>query len=373
MSNNDRQSARVEDPACIISSRGEVLTRNAQCEDWLGAAPPVVGKSLSTILDEAGSQQLTEILGHLRGKAQTASFEALHPASRMQTTWRLTRTASDQIIATASVARGRYCHSPYDQMEGEFSEVHNKVISGIAHDINNMLMSILAPAELTQLTIGAESPVAPDIEQIVNASQRGKHLTNKLLQFARRERGDLTPLCIQDNLDKIKSSIRSQSRAVTLETDVVDNLPQVRANRPMLEQLFNHLTSNAVEAMPGGGTVHISAKIAYMASQQAKIHGCKRGYYIELRFQDNGCGIDAETLGQIFTPMFTTKGSKSCKGLGLSICSGIVKHMQGAISVESEVGVGSTFCVWLPTHPALTPIPRNEPGQPANAKLPLQP
>jgi len=219
---------------------------------------------------------------------------------------------------------------------------------GIAHDFNNILTAILGNISLAKMMSGSENP--DKIEKLLsdaeNACVRARELTQKLLTFSK---GGAPVKRITSISELITDSIGSilYDSYIHSEFSLPHDLWLAKVDEGQIRQVIINLIKNAVQAMPSGGKVRIGAENVTIKSQNGlKI---KNGDYVKISVQDNGIGISAENLYKIFDPFFTTKQTEN--GLGLAISYSIVQRHKGHISVESEIGVGTTFYVYLPAIP----------------------
>ena len=215
--------------------------------------------------------------------------------------------------------------------------------AGIAHDFNNILTVIMGNVSLAAEKLGHRTAAHPHLEEATSASMQARELTGQLLKFAKGG----TPIKTAARLPEI---IRESTRfglhgspvrpAFALPT----NLWAVEVDNGQLNQVIHNLVINAVQAMPGGGCLRVSAVNRALTGRES--HGLPPGRYVEISVVDQGCGVRAEDLPRIFDPYFTTK--KTGNGLGLAMCAVIIRDHGGRITVESELGKGTTFQIFLP-------------------------
>jgi CheY-like chemotaxis protein len=221
---------------------------------------------------------------------------------------------------------------------------------GIAHDFNNILGAILGFGEMARRGAPKGSRLAGDLESIVTAGERGRALVGRLLAFSRSVVGDRVPVhvehAVREALDLISAklppgvSVRSELRAA--RAAILGDATQVH-------QVVANLATNAVHAMPAGGTLCVElANVRVEAPRAATIGGLAVGEYVVLTVADTGAGIPPEIRERIFDPFFTTKEVGKGTGLGLSLVHGIVTELGGCIDLVTKVGAGTTFTVYLP-------------------------
>lgn len=209
--------------------------------------------------------------------------------------------------------------------------------AGVAHEINNPLGGVLSLTALALEDISPDDPNRKNLEEVVRQSERCREIVRGLLEFSRQsetgtERVDVNET-IENTLDLVgKQSVFFNVRVVT---DLVPSLPPVTAERSQLQQVLMNIIINAVQAMGERGTLTVGTRE-------------REDGFVEIRISDTGRGIPADEVDRIFDPFYTTKQSGEGTGLGLSIAYGIVTKHGGTISVDSEVGEGSTFTISLP-------------------------
>jgi PAS domain S-box-containing protein len=223
---------------------------------------------------------------------------------------------------------------------------------GIAHDFNNLLGGILGYASLLLSDMNSDHPYFNDIRTIAETAKRAADLTNRLLAFARGGKYQVTSL----NVDRIIQDImtilsHTVDRSITPETHLIKNLWRIKGDSQQIHQVFLNICLNAVDAMPGGGKLTVSAANVVLDEDflqtQLDIEG---GDYVRITITDTGTGMDEKTKSHIFEPFFTTKPGKGGRGLGLSMVYGIVKNHDGAIWADSELGKGTKISVFLPRY-----------------------
>ena len=232
---------------------------------------------------------------------------------------------------------------------------------GIAHDFNNLLTAIAGNTDLVLLSLGEDDPRRADLEEVAKAADRAAALTRQLLAVSRRQMLQPTVIDLNEMVDDVQKLLRRTiPETIDLQLDMTP-VDSIRADRGQIEQVLLNLAINAGDAMPSGGTLRLStttvdldhARTVGRASMPA-------GRYVRLAMSDTGTGIPREAQARIFEPFFTTKGRDKGTGLGLAIVYGIVKQSGGFIWVESEVGRGTTFEIYLPVvdEPTRTSAPK---------------
>ena len=222
---------------------------------------------------------------------------------------------------------------------------------GVAHDFNNLLTVISGNAAILRARGGEDSPEwARDVvDQITHASERAASLTRQLLTFSRRQVLEPRQVDLNEAVTALSKMLERVLREdVVLSLDL-SPLPLVtRADPGMLDQLMMNLALNARDAMSAGGKLLLATSRRNLIDGDRRFPEAKAGEYVCLRVTDTGTGISPRHLPHIFEPFFTTKEPGKGTGLGLSTVFGIVQQHGGAVSVESQLGVGTSFTVLLP-------------------------
>ncbi len=229
-------------------------------------------------------------------------------------------------------------------------EAVGTLAGGIAHDFNNLLTVVSGYCQILMEQHGEDSQSVRSIEQILRASERATSLTRQLLAFSRRQM--LQPRVV--NLNTLVGSVENMlqpllGERIQIVLDTAAEVSTVKADAGQLEHILMNLAVNARDAMPRGGTISIQTANADLAGDFARTHpGAAPGRYVILTVTDTGSGMNGETLAHVFEPFFTTKEPGKGTGLGLSMVYGIVKQSGGYITVDSKVGRGTSFRVYLP-------------------------
>jgi PAS domain S-box-containing protein len=229
-------------------------------------------------------------------------------------------------------------------------EAVGRLSGGIAHDFNNLLGVIIGYSQMLERKMERDNPLREYVEEIDKAGQRATALTRQLLAFSRQQ--ILTPKVLSLNelvSDMVKMLPRLLGEDIAITTKLEPAIGSVKADQGQIEQVVMNLAVNARDAMPSGGRLTIGTADIVMDEMYARQHpGAKPGKYVMLSVADSGVGMNSETLLHIFEPFFTTKEVGKGTGLGLATVYGIMKQSGGYIWVDSELGKGSCFQIFLP-------------------------
>ncbi len=225
-----------------------------------------------------------------------------------------------------------------------------RLAGGVAHDFNNLLMGIMGYAEMCREEVGENHPIRPWLDEITREAERSADLTRQLLAFARRQ--TIAPKILDLN-DAVANILKMLRRLIGEDIDLAwepgAKLWPVKIDPSQVDQMLANLCVNARDAIAGAGKVTIETEnTAIEAACCAQQPDARPGQYVMLAVSDNGCGIAPEVRDNIFDPFFTTKELGHGTGLGLATVYGIVKQNEGFICVDSAVGKGATFRIYLP-------------------------
>ncbi len=227
-------------------------------------------------------------------------------------------------------------------------EAIGTLAGGIAHNFNNLLMTITGNISLMSLETHPDHACYRYLKNIQQAAQSGARLTKQLLGYARGGKYEVKPLHLNTVVKGTCEVFSSTHKNIMVHTDLTENLFEIKADRSQIEQVLLNLQINAAEAMPEGG--HLCLKTANVShvSIESDSFKARPGNYVLLAVSDTGGGMDKKTLSRIFHPFFSTKGLAKSAGLGLASVYGIIKNHDGYIDVQSTPGQGTTFFMYLP-------------------------
>ena len=260
-------------------------------------------------------------------------------------------------------------------------EAIGRLAGGVAHDFNNMLTVIGGYTAFALEHSDDGTPLRSDLGEIRKATERAAQLTRQLLAFSRKQVLKPELLDLNEIVVELESMLRPMiGEDIVMTMELHPALGPIEADPGQLHQVVMNLVVNARDAMPAGGALTIVTANADVDEDNLGDGSIAPGRYVTLTVRDAGEGIDETTLSQIFEPFFTTKDTDKGTGLGLATVYGIVKQSGGYIAVESEVGVGSEFTIYLlradearqqlqapeaapPPPPAQEPVPQDASGK----------
>ena len=356
------------EPECVklVASDGSLLLMNRAGLAMIEAdsLDQVKGKSVYSLIAkehiEAFRKNVEEVF---QGKSGTLEFDMIGIKGRrlsLDTHAVPLRDAQNEIIALLAVSRDVTEKKKLEEelIRAQKLESVGLLAGGIAHDFNNMLTAILGNISLAKKYLNAEDAKEKVSERLVeaeHASFRAKDLTRQLLTFSRGG----APV---KNIASIGAIIKESASFALRGSDVhcafimPDDLWPVEVDEGQMSQVIHNLIINADQALPEGGTVTIEcANITVRTDAGLPLKG---GQYVRISIQDHGVGMSKEHLTKIFDPYFTTKQIGS--GLGLAITYSIIKKHQGLVTVESRLGQGSTFHIYLPASGSKAPLKNDQ-------------
>ena len=235
----------------------------------------------------------------------------------------------------------------FQNLRAQRLESIGTMAGGVAHDLNNAIAPIMMSLEILKEQYPRESELLDTLDASV---KRGAEMVRQLLTFAKGAEGEHVLVEMAFLFREMQKIIRgSFPKNIFLEVKCDPKLPRVRGDVTQLHQILLNLAVNARDAMPQGGTLTLAALCADLDEAAAGgVPGAKPGAYVMVRVSDTGTGIPPEIVDRIFDPFFTTKGPDVGTGLGLSTVMGIVKGHRGFLTVDTQLGQGTSFAVYLP-------------------------
>ncbi len=221
---------------------------------------------------------------------------------------------------------------------------------GIAHDLNNVFAPIMTAVEVLQVRYANEERNQRILNTIASNVRRGSDMVKQILSFARGVEGERAPLNMAELIFEIERILQETfPKSINIRSKAPKNLWMVSGDATQLHQVLLNLCVNARDAMPEGGMLKIEARNVKLDREFTSIHlNTFGGKYVLIQVIDTGVGIPADIIDRIFEPFFTTKESGKGTGLGLSTAIAIVNSHRGLLNVQSEVGKGTTFEIYLP-------------------------
>ncbi len=255
----------------------------------------------------------------------------------------LQNTFKDMVISLEERDKRRRAESENRLLQSEKQASVGRVAAGVAHEINNPLTGILTFTRILQRSQSIGDKDREHLQKIAESTVRVRNIVKGLLDFSRQTTLDKEPTDINRLVRSVISAMENHAliKGVTLEFNPGEDLPMITLDRNQFQSVVVNLIINALDATEQGGTILASTGISLSASNIGK-----KG--VEISITDTGCGIPPENLDKLFEPFFTTKEVGKGTGLGLAVSYGIVQRHGGTIRVQSEVGRGSTFTIWVP-------------------------
>ena len=346
----------AHDAIVVTGTDHEVLYWNKSAEKLYGwSAAESVGRGVTSLFlndhDKVTIEARVRLLEDGRWSGEMEQVTKDGTAVIIQTSWTLVRDEKGEPKSILTISTDV---SQKKKLEGQFlraqrMESIGTLAGGIAHDLNNVLSPVLL-----SMSIFKERMKDPDslkmLGMIEESARRGADMVKQVLMFARGVQGErmvLQPRHLIREMQKIVD--QSFPKNITFEMNTPSQLPCVKGDATQLHQVLLNLCVNARDAMPSGGTLRLSVEAVTLDEQYAALNPeAKPGDYVLIRASDTGSGIPPEVVDKIFEPFFTTKEVGKGTGLGLSTVLAIVRGHEGFVRVRSQVGVGTTFEVYIP-------------------------
>ncbi|MCD6374094.1 MAG: response regulator [Caldisericaceae bacterium] len=340
---------------------GKILLMNNSAEKMFNLPiKKAINRSLAEVitLKDEGSNEIIKLPDHVKqwenqGDAPSHFYAIFEPpgplpAKHLNISWAKIESENKPDSGYVWVFRDVSIERQLEEeiLKSQKLESIGLLAGGIAHDFNNILAGILGNAQLAKLNLGKDDLVKKYLDGIEEASLNASQLTKQLLTFAKGGEPVKEIISLTDILTEgVEFALRGSNVSANFEID--SDLWPVEADKGQINQVINNLVINAIQAMPGGGTLTIKAKNCTKEEIiQPELEG---DYFIKIQVSDTGHGISEKDLAKIFDPYFTTKQRGS--GLGLATSYAIIKKHGGIITVDSRLGEGTSFTIYLPARP----------------------
>ena len=364
------------DGILVVDSEGKMILQNRRMEEmWknprlTGAAGQEAARAAFNPAFEKQPQQFIEKVAHLNSHPEEASHDVIELVDG---------TVLDRYSAPVRDKSGKNYGRIWSfrditerrRLEAQFRQAQKMesigmLAGGIAHDFNNILAAIMGNLYVAKLEAESQPELEEPLDNIAEAAKRAGDLVNQILTFSRQHKQEREPLKLNHVvLEALKLLRASVPATIHIRTDLSET-PTVLANATAIHQVIMNLGTNAWHAMrEKPGTLKIDMQVTETDAEFAAAHpGLRAGRYVRVGITDTGCGMDAVTVERIFDPFFTTKPVGEGTGLGLAVVLGIMQSHDGAITVYSEVGFGTTFHLYFPVFEA-------EPAAVENGERPI--
>jgi signal transduction histidine kinase/CheY-like chemotaxis protein len=344
-------------PILVLNRSQEIILLNASASELLESEPNSLIGEVSPFNAYSGENVLIEIPdtdGRIRQmelqpsdffhNGELCTLVLLHDVSRHTESLAPSGQRGSRMDQSQEVSSDYPDANNLDgALQNESLQSIGHLAGGIAHDFNNILTAVLGNLSIVRMALGASHSEAEKLLSAEKAVLQAKSLTRQLLTFSKGGGPEMEATTI-DQLVRDCAELVLRGSNVRYEFSAEPNLWIARADKGQISQVINNLLINADQAMPSGGVLSISLENRNL--KEGQVSTLSSGGYICLKVSDCGTGISPENLKRIFEPYFTTK--ESGDGLGLASCFSILKRHGGLLTVDSKLGVGSTFSVFLP-------------------------
>ena len=352
----------LSDGVITIDEDGIILSFNHAASELFGySTNEALGENVSIIMPEPDKSQHDQ---HIKNYLQSSNKKTISHAREVMGQHKNKSTFPLRIslaeLPLPNNGKRRFIGSCQDltQIKTQQAQLQRaqkmdalgKIVGGIAHDYNNMLGVILGYTDLMDLKYSNVEGLKKYIDNIAQAGERGRKLTQRMLNFSKQESTHAQSIALHEILDEQKELLQKSATArIKFNYQLCDSDWKIWADAGELEDTLLNLTINAQYAMPEGGTLTFTTNTLNLSYSEASLLGLAKNDYFKLSVTDTGCGITPEYLSKIFDPFFSTKGSNGT-GLGLSQVYGFMERAGGIVRVYSQANVGSEFNLYFPRY-----------------------
>jgi two-component system cell cycle sensor histidine kinase/response regulator CckA len=350
----------------VTGGDGEIVEANVVFAEFFALGPNGVGAKLDTLVAEHERAVALDLIARAaRGDVSQMPVE-IHFASNAKSPNRTAQLFASPFMAGPEGEPRAILYivdtSEQKALETQFAQSQKmqaigQLAGGVAHDFNNLLQAIMGNCDLLLMRHPAGDPSFAEINEVRQNSVRAAGLVRQLLAFSRQQTLQPKVLALSDTLTELSLLLRRLvGERIALRVEHPQDLWSVRADEGQLSNAVMNLVVNARDAMPpeGGAVTIRTSNVTFSTPEPIGTGHMPAGDYVLIEVMDTGLGIPKENLTKIFEPFFTTKPVGQGTGLGLSTVYGVVKQTGGFITVDSELGKGTSFRVYLPRHTAYT-------------------
>ena len=342
--------------ACTLD--GTITGWNLGAERIYGyASEEIIGRSLEELIPPERLDEFPQTLNMVKGGQSLANYESVRlrkDGKKISVSLTDSPILGDggRITGLSSIARDITERKRLEEelLQAQKMDAVGRLAGGIAHDFNNILTAILGYSDLIIGQTDERQWMYKHLTEIRKAADFAASLTHQLLAFSRRQPLFLRVFNLNDSVRSLQKMLqRVIGENIAIKTQFKAEIGRLKADPSQLEQVLLNLCVNARDAMPRGGSITIQTEdVTYIFDETSAVNEMPAGEYVKLTVTDTGHGMTPEVCRHIFEPFFTTKEQGQGTGLGLATCYGIVKQSGGYIAVESVVGEGTTFAIYLP-------------------------
>ncbi len=361
---------------CRFATDGTFTFINRFGEEFFGySREQLVGKRnvVGTIIPDAGEgsdklkEMFRDLCAHPERYYESENKNITRDGKEVYISWRNQpiRDANGKIKEIMSIGADitKIRELEKELLQAKKLEAIGTLAGGIAHDFNNILGGIMGYLSLLKRQHDVHDEHYKILEKLESSAVRASDLVKQILAFSRRGKYESREVDVNERVQNVLDILEhSIPKKVLCQLHLEENLPVVMGDPSQIEQAIMNTCLNAIQAMPEGGVLRVRTTLKRAeALPENLFDGGKAETYIEISISDTGVGMDSSTRDHIFEPFFTTKSVGEGTGLGLSTVYGIIKNHQGGITVESEVGKGSTFKLYFPAAERLLKKEKQEP------------
>ncbi len=281
--------------------------------------------------------------------------------------------------ATVAIENARLYSELKDNLEEEVrvqkklaeydkTEALGQMASSVAHEFNNLLMHIQGNISLMLLDVDSSHPHNERLKSIEQSVMRGSDVSKQLLGFARGGKYDVKKMDLNEIVEKSSQVFGRTKNEIKIFRKYQTDVWTVEADQGQIEHVLLSLYRNAWQAMPGGGELYLGVKNVHLDKEFVRPYNLDPGDYVKISIRDTGVGMDKDSQERIFDPFFTTKETVRGTGMGLPSAYGIISNHKGVITVQSVLGEGTTFSIYLPTPKKEVKIEREVPREVSHGK-----